>query len=276
MNNIYNTLLKQRDYIKKHIDNFEPKVGLVLGSGLGELGEKVEEAIVIDYDSIPEFPVSTAPGHKGRFLFGKLGNCNVVVMQGRIHHYEGYSLQQVCMPTRVMAMLGCDNLIITNAAGGINTSFVPGDLMLIEDHINLMGDNPLIGPNIDELGPRFPDMTAAYNPYLKKAALDCAQRSNIDLKRGIYVALKGPSYETPAEIRMLRALGADAVGMSTVPEVITAVHAGMKVLGISCITNIAAGILPHPLSHQEVMETANKVAKIFQNFIITILNTFNS
>lgn len=268
---MYDMLMKARDYIKVHLNGFEPSIGLILGSGLGELGQKVSDAIAIDYKDIPNFPVSTVSGHAGRFLFGRLSGRNVAVMQGRFHHYEGYTLQQVVMPVRVMAMLGCDILIVTNAAGGINLAFKPGDLMLIEDHINLMGDNPLIGPNIDELGLRFPDMSNAYDVGLRQTALKCAMEEKISLRQGIYAALTGPSYETPAEIRMLRTLGADAVGMSTVPEVIAAVHAGMKVVGISCITNMAAGVLNQPLSHKEVMDTADAVSDIFQRLMLRFI-----
>ncbi|MDK2992155.1 MAG: purine-nucleoside phosphorylase [Clostridiales bacterium] len=268
---MYDTLVKQRNYILEHLNEFKPSVGLILGSGLGDLAQRVGDPVIVNYGDIPEFPVSTVTGHAGRFLFGSLSGCNVAVMQGRFHHYEGYSLQQVCMPVRIMAMLGCSKLVVTNAAGGINLNFKAGDLMLIEDHINLMGDNPLIGPNIEELGPRFPDMSCAYDAELKKIALECAKKHGIGLRQGVYVALNGPSYETPAEIRMLRLLGADAVGMSTVPEVIAAVHAGMKVLGISCITNMAAGVLPQPLSHKEVMDTANAIADMFQTLIMGII-----
>ncbi|RME28198.1 MAG: purine-nucleoside phosphorylase [Deltaproteobacteria bacterium] len=248
-----------------------PRFGLVLGSGLGFLADEVENATAIDYGEIPNFPRSTVEGHRGRLVLGNLSGRPVAVMQGRFHFYEGYSLDKVVMGVRLFRKLGADYLLITNAAGGINPAFRPGDLMLITDHINLMGSNPLIGPNVDSLGPRFPDMSDAYCSELRDQALRIAKELGIELKQGVYAAMTGPSYETPAEIRMLAAAGADAVGMSTIPEVIAAVHAGMKVLGISCISNLAAGRSSEPLSHEEVKETAEAAREKFTRLVLALL-----
>lgn len=237
-----------------------PEIGLILGSGLGVLANEIEEPVIIPFDQIPGFPVSTVEGHAGQLVLGTLEGKQVLAMQGRFHYYEGYNLQQVTLPVRMMKHLGLEKIIVTNAAGGVQTTFKPGDLMLITDHINFTGTNVLIGPNDSAMGVRFPDMSQAYTPGLQKLALRVAEQQGVDLKQGVYVGVVGPSYETPAEIRMLRVLGADAVGMSTVPEVIVAVHSGIQVLGISCITNMASGILDQPLSHDEVMETA-EIAK---------------
>lgn len=258
--------------IKEKIGDFRPRVGLILGSGLGKLAEEIENPCIMPYERIPYFPVSTVPGHAGQLVVGMLGSAAVMACQGRFHYYEGYTLQEVTYPVRLMQKMGIETLIVTNAAGGINTSYKPGDLMLIKDHINLFGDNPLRGKNYDELGPRFPDMSEAYNRELRSIAKSTAQKLGIDLKEGIYAGVIGPSYETPAEIRYLRTIGADAVGMSTVPEVIVANHGKIKVLGISCITNMAAGVLDCPLSHEEVMETAEKVRHDFAKLIKHILN----
>lgn len=249
----------------------KPETGLILGSGLGILADEIENPVIIPYSDIPHFPVSTVPGHQGQFVFGRLGGKNVVCMQGRFHYYEGYELQEVTLPVRVMKRLGIDSLIVTNAAGGINESFKPGDLMLIEDHINMLGDNPLRGKNDDSFGPRFPDMTQAYDPGLREVAAAAAAELGVDLKKGVYAAYCGPSFETPAEIKFLRIAGADAVGMSTVPEVIIANHCGIKSLGISCITNMAAGITKNKLDHKEVMEIANIVRERFAGLIKEIL-----
>ncbi|WP_456278441.1 purine-nucleoside phosphorylase [Bacillus sp. AK128] len=242
------------NYIKEKLDK-TPKVGLILGSGLGVLAEEIKNQITIPYHEIPEFPVSTVEGHAGQLVIGDLEGVQVVAMQGRFHFYEGYSLHKVTFPVRVMKEIGVETVIVTNAAGGVNTAFNPGDLMLITDHINNMSQNPLIGKNDPEFGVRFPDMSNAYCPELQKKAKAVASKLGIDLKEGVYLGNTGPSYETPAEIRMIRKLGGDAVGMSTVPEVIIARHAGLRVLGISCISNMAAGILDQPLTHDEVMET---------------------
>jgi len=244
-----------------------PQIGLILGSGLGDLAEEIQEKVILPYEEIPGFPRSTVAGHKGRLIVGYLEGKPCLAMQGRFHYYEGYELEQVTLPVRVMKEVGITQLIVTNAAGGINPQFVPGDLMLITDHINLMGRNPLIGPNVEEQGPRFPDLSQAYSLRLRQKALAVAEQLGISLKQGVYIAVSGPSYETPAEIRMFRTMGADAVGMSTVPEVIVAAHCGLEVLGISCISNMASGILDKPLSHEEVMETAKRVKTTFARLV---------
>ncbi|GEB31672.1 MULTISPECIES: purine-nucleoside phosphorylase [Brevibacillus] len=241
----------------------KPTIGLVLGSGLGVLADEIENPVVIPYHEIPGFTVSTVVGHKGQLVIGKLQGKQVVAMQGRFHFYEGHGLDAVVFPIRVMKLLGVETIIVTNAAGGINEGYDPGDLMLISDHLNMTFRNPLIGPNDDELGARFPDMSEAYSKELRQLARQVASEQGINLREGVYVGLLGPSYETPAEIRMLRQLGGDAVGMSTVPEVIVARHMKVNVLGISCISNMAAGILEQPLSHDEVMETTEKVKAQF-------------
>ena len=252
-------------------DDRRPEVVVVLGSGLGFIGDEAQDATYVEYGKIPGFPVSTVEGHKGRLVIGTLAGRVCAIMQGRFHHYEGYSLAEVAFPLRALLGLGERNLIITNAAGGINTGFVPGDLMLIADHINLMTDNPLVGPNDPSLGPRFPDMTEAYDPAFRALARAIGRKQGIGLKEGVYGAMGGPSYETPAEIRMLRLLGADAVGMSTVPEVIAASHMGARILGISCITNMGSGILPRKLDHAEVTETAERVKVKFGTLVKAII-----
>lgn len=251
--------------------NGTPEIGLILGSGLGVLADEIENPVKIPYGIIPEFPVSTVEGHAGQLVLGELGGKKVVAMQGRFHFYEGYSMDKVTFPVRVMKMLGVEKLIVTNAAGGVNKSFEAGDLMLITDHINNTGTNPLIGPNDGRFGPRFPDMSEAYSRDMQAVAKNIAGKLNISLKEGVYVGNSGPAYETPAEVRLARVLGGDAVGMSTVPEVIVARHCGMKVLGISCITNMAAGILDQPLSHEEVIETTEKVKGSFLSFVKEIV-----
>ncbi|MBY0122520.1 purine-nucleoside phosphorylase [Bacillus sp. S/N-304-OC-R1] len=254
----------------------QPVIGLILGSGLGVLGDEVEEAVKIPYNEIPNFPVSTVEGHAGNLVFGLLNGVPVAVMQGRFHYYEGYSFEKVTFPIRVMKELGIRQLIVTNAAGGVNEHFSPGDLMLISDHINNMGSNPLIGPNDARLGVRFPDMSEAYSAELRIVAKKIAAKLNIPIQEGVYVGNTGPTYETPAEVRMLRTIGGDAVGMSTVPEVIVARHAGMKVLGISCISNMAAGILDQPLNHEEVIETTEKVKAHFLSYVKEIVAEIGS
>ena len=249
----------------------KPTIGLVLGSGLGVLADEIENPTVIPYQEIPGFTVSTVVGHKGQLVIGRLQGKQVVAMQGRFHYYEGHDLADVVFPIRIMKLLGVETIVVTNAAGGVNESFRPGDLMLIKDHINLTGRNPLIGPNDDSLGTRFPDMSEAYSKAMRELAKSVAAEQGIPLQEGVYVGLLGPSYETPAEIRMLRILGGDAVGMSTVPEVIVAKHMQMQVLGISCISNMAAGILEQPLSHEEVMETTEKVKAKFLALVQGIL-----
>lgn len=252
----------------------QPVIGLILGSGLGVLGDEIENPVKIPYDLIPDFPVSTVEGHAGQLVFGELNGVQVVAMQGRFHFYEGYSFDKVTFPVRVMKELGVEKLIVTNAAGGVNESFEPGDLMIITDHINNMGSNPLIGPNDARLGVRFPDMSEAYTKELAIQAKEIANQLNISVREGVYVGNTGPVYETPAEVRMARTLGGDAVGMSTVPEVIVARHAGMKVLGISCISNMAAGILDQPLAHDEVIETTEKVRADFLRYVKELVKTF--
>jgi len=248
-----------------------PEIGLILGSGLGVLADHVENAAVIRYEDIPHFPLSTVEGHAGELVIGRLAGRTVVIMRGRFHMYEGYGPELTAFPVRVMKALGARTLVVTNAAGGINTSFEPGDLMLIADHLNLTGRNPLVGPNDGELGPRFPDMSEAYSRRLRAIATETAREQDLKLREGVYAGLLGPSYETPAEIRMLRALGADAVGMSTVAEVIAARHIGLEVLGISCISNMAAGILDQPLSHDEVMETTERVKSRFLALVTGVI-----
>ncbi|WP_027624658.1 purine-nucleoside phosphorylase [Clostridium lundense] len=257
-------------YVKKKIDII-PEIGIILGSGLGDLADKVEDRVNIKYEDIPNMPKSTVVGHAGQYVFGKLNGKNVVMMQGRIHYYEGHKMEMLAMPIHIMKYLCIKTLIVTNAAGGVNEEFKPGDLMIINDHINLAFTNPLIGKNEEEIGPRFPDMSAAYDKDLIQIADKISKNMNIELKKGVYVMMTGPTYETPAEIRMIRILGGDAVGMSTVPDVITAKHCGLKVLGISCITNMAAGILDQPLNHQEVIETSNMVKDKFVKLVSAIV-----
>lgn len=239
------------------------EIGVILGSGLGDYAQALEGAARLPYGEIPGFPVSTVAGHAGMLLCGALHGKRVMMMQGRFHYYEGYSMKDVTLPVRVMQRAGVKTLIVTNACGGINLDFKPGDLMVIADMFSLTGQNPLIGPNLDAFGPRFPDMSCAFDRELRALAHASAKAQGFALREGVYAQMTGPCYETPAEIRMLRTLGADAVGMSTVPEVIVARHGGMRVLGISCITNMAAGILDQPLSHAEVTETANRVKDRF-------------
>jgi purine-nucleoside phosphorylase len=245
----------------------EAHVGLVLGSGLGAFADDLEDAIAIPYEELPGFARSTVEGHAGRLVLGKVGGTPVVVLQGRFHFYEGYALDEVTFPIRVLGLLGIKALVLTNAAGGLNNSFTQGALMVISDHLNLMGTNPLLGPNDPRFGTRFPDMSEVYDREFQEATIAESHAMKIELKRGIYAALTGPSYETPAEIRMLRALGADAVGMSTVPEAIVARHMGVRVLGISCITNMAAGVLDRPIDHAEVMETGEAVRATFTELL---------
>jgi purine-nucleoside phosphorylase len=249
-----------------------PEVGIVLGSGLGNVVDALDVETTIPYPEIPGGAASTVWGHSGRMILGRAGKLPVVVLAGRMHFYEGHDMRAVVHLARVAGRLGIKKLLVTNAAGGVNTSFTPGDLMLITDHINLMGTNPLIGQNVDELGPRFPDMSEAYPESLRDAAKEVGKGIGIKLKEGIYLALSGPTYETPAEIRMLRVLGADAVGMSTVPEVIAMSHMGIPVLGISCITNMAAGILKQKLTHEEVMETTARVQETFTKLVLGVLD----
>src|SRR5947207_8252137 len=238
-------------------------VAIVLGSGLGAFADELTDSTSIRYDEIPSFARATVEGHAGRLVIGQTNNVTVAAMQGRFHFYEGYSLEEVTFPIRVLKLLGVRTLILTNAAGSLNTEFTPGSLMVITDHINLMGVNPLIGANDDRFGPRFPDLTSTYDPDLQNLVIEEATGMNIDMRRGVYAALTGPSYETPAEIHMVRTLGADAVGMSTVPEAIIARHMDMRVIGISCITNLAAGVSKRPIEHSQVIATGERVRAEF-------------
>lgn len=248
-----------------------PRIAVVLGSGLGDFADEFQDAAAIPYAEIPGFRTSTAQGHAGRLVAGTVARVPVLAMQGRVHFYEGYSLEEVTFPVRTFALMGIKTLILTNAAGGIAGGLSQGALMLISDHLNLMGVNPLRGPNDDRLGARFPDMTEVYSRQLQERAVAEAAAMGIDLRRGVYAALTGPSYETPAEIRMLRGLGADAVGMSTVPEAIVARHMGMQVLGISCITNMAAGVSDQLINHDEVMETGRLVRDTFARLLARLM-----
>jgi purine-nucleoside phosphorylase len=252
--------------------NLEPHVALVLGSGLGGFADEFEDPVGIPYAEIPGFATSTAEGHAGRLVIGKVADVPVIAMQGRVHYYEGYTLEEVTFPIRVFKVLGITRLILTNAAGGIDIELNQGALMVISDHLNLMGVNPLRGPNDERFGPRFPDLSEAYSRKLQEDAVDEARRMGVDIRRGVYAALSGPSYETPAEIHMLRALGADAVGMSTVPETIVARQMGIEVLGISCITNMAAGISDEPINHAEVMETGQRVRATFTKLLRGVIS----
>ncbi|MBO8435384.1 MAG: purine-nucleoside phosphorylase [Spirochaetes bacterium] len=260
-----------RDYIASKLDGRKPVIGLILGSGLGDLADELHDAVIIDYHDIPYFPVSTVEGHKGRLVIGELEGKTVLCMQGRFHYYEGYSMDEVVYPVRTMKMLGINGLFLTNAAGCVNTEWKPGDLMLISDHIKLIADNPLRGKNPDELGLRFFDMTQAYDKDLLAMAEKAACDIGIAVRKGIYMLFTGPSFETPAEVRFARLAGADAVGMSTVPEAIAASHMRMHTVGISCMTNMAAGILDQPLNHVEVLETGERVKKTFSALVKEIV-----
>ena len=244
-----------------------PKLALVLGSGLGGYAEEIRGIAPIEYGEIPSFPVSTVPGHRGRFLFGSVGDVPVVAMQGRVHYYEGYSMEDVVLPIRLMRRMGAEILVLTNAAGGVSRELAPGDFMLIRDHIGCFVPSPLIGRNLDSLGPRFPDMSDIYSAELRRAVHEAAESLSISVREGVYLQLSGPAYETPAEIRMCRALGADAVGMSTACEAVAARHCGFRVCGISCITNMACGIAENPLSHEEVQEAAREAAPKFRRLL---------
>ena len=266
MNQAYEKLTGCLECIRKKTD-FVPKVGIVLGSGLGEYAEEIQVVKEIPYGEIEGFPVSTVPGHAGKFIFGYLDEIPVVCMKGRVHYYEGYPITDVVLPTRLMKLLGAQILFLTNAAGGVNTSFHAGDLMLIKDHISVFAPNPLIGQNIEELGVRFPDMSSVYDEELQELIKKTAKEQHIFLQEGIYAQLTGPSFESPAEIRMLRTLGCDAVGMSTVVEAIAANHMGMKICGISCISNLAAGLSKKPLCHEEVQEAADEAAPNYKRLV---------
>ena len=266
MNETYEKLMRCYQAIRKKID-FQPKAALVLGSGLGDYAETIQTEAVLDYHEIDGFPVATVPGHKGRFIFGYIGSVPVVIMQGRVHYYEGYSMQDVVLPIRLMKMLGADILCLTNAAGGVNDTFQAGDFMLITDHIASFVPSPLIGENLEALGVRFPDMSEIYDEKLQCAVKEAAAELQIPIKEGIYLQTTGPAYESKQEIRMFRILGADAVGMSTACEAIAANHMGMKICGISCISNLACGMTDRPLSHAEVQETSDRMAESFKKLI---------
>ena len=259
------------EYIRARIHD-RPTVGLVLGSGLGDYADTLDSPIRIPYADIPGFPVSTAPGHVGALVFGSKQGKYVVAMQGRLHYYEGHSMQTLTMPIRVMAAIGVKNLVLTNAAGGSNPTYKPGTLMLIRDHINYSGANPLIGPNLDAFGPRFPDVSDLYTKALRSAVKEQAAEAGIHLEEGVYMMFTGPNYETPAEVRMAQILGADAVGMSTVPEALVAGHCGMSIVGVSCVTNHAAGVTDQKLDHSEVVEIAARVHDTFQRLVDIILD----
>ncbi len=263
-------IMESSEYVKSKLNKL-PEIGIILGSGLGELADFLEKKIIIKYSDVPNMPKATVKGHAGQFVCGQLNGKNVIMMQGRFHYYEGNPMELLALPVYIMKNLGVKKLIVTNAAGGINKSFVPGDLMIINDHINLTFNNPLIGKNDEKIGPRFPDMSVSYDKDLITLAKEISAGHGIGVKEGVYLMMTGPNYETPAEIRMARILGGDAVGMSTVPEVIAARHCNIKVLGISCITNMAAGINDKPLNHAEVIETSNTVKDKFETFVINIV-----
>lgn len=273
MNQIYEKVVKCYNSIKDRLP-FVPKVALVLGSGLGNYADTMDVKGEIAYSEIKDFPVSTVPGHEGKFIFGYVKDVPVVCMKGRVHYYEGYPITDVVLPARLMKMMGAEILFLTNASGGINPSFSAGSFMLIKDHISSFAPNPLIGANIDELGCRFPDMSKVYDPLLSQIIREKAKECGIPLNEGIYVQLTGPSFESPAEIKMLRSLGADAVGMSTVVEAIAANHMGMRICGISCVANLAAGMTDQPLTHEEVQEASNKAAPLFRQLITESIAAF--
>lgn len=267
---IYQKIKEALEAIRSR-STLQPEIGLILGSGLGALADQVTEATSISFSEIPHFHSPAVEGHAGKLILGRMNGVPVVFLQGRFHFYEGHSMDSVVFPTRVISALGIHTLVLTNAAGAVNTQYRPGELMLIQDHLNLMGDNPLRGPNLAELGVRFPDLTEAYHKDCLEVFRKAATELQISYQTGVYAGLLGPSYETPAEVRMLRTWGADAVGMSTVPETIAANHMGVRVAGISCITNLAAGLSPHKLSHQEVIDTSRQVSEKMQKLLLTAI-----
>lgn len=275
MNENYEKLMKCFECVQQKI-TFKPEIALILGSGLGDYADTMEVVETLDYHDIEGFPVSTVPGHKGRFVFGYAGGVPIVAMQGRVHFYEGYKPQDVVLPIRLMKLMGSKVLFLTNAAGGINRSFNAGDFMLITDQISMSVPSPLIGENIDELGVRFPDMSEVYSRRLRKIIENSAVTAGVPLRKGVYIQTTGPQYETPAEIRAYERLGADAVGMSTAIEAIAARHAGMEICGISCISNLAAGISVNPLTHAEVQETADRVAPLFKKLVTQVIKDIHN
>jgi purine-nucleoside phosphorylase len=278
---VFSMSKEQRVEYRQHVEEatafvarnvgFVPHAAVVLGSGLGSVAEAIENPVVIPYGEIPHWPLSTAPGHKGRLVAGYLKGVPVVAMQGRLHYYEGYSMREITFPVRVFGGWGTEVFFATNASGGVHYGLLPGDLVLVADHINLMGANPLFGPNEDDWGPRFPDMTLAYDKKLMTLAEEVALRESVNLKRGVYIAFAGPSFETPAEIRMARVLGADLVGMSTVPEIIVARHMGMRILAVSCVANYAAGMTESPLTHQEVLDEMGRAADRLTRLVVGVV-----
>lgn len=270
MNPVYEKLIRCYESVKQRID-FKPEIALVLGSGLGDYGDSIQVVDTLDYHDIDGFPVSTVAGHKGRFIFGYVNDVPVVCMQGRVHYYEGYPMTDVVLPTRLMKLMGAKVLFLTNAAGGLNYDFAAGDFMMITDHIMNFVPSPLIGPNIDELGVRFPDMSEIYKKDLQQIIRDAAGRLGIKLQEGVYIQLTGPNFETPQEVKMCRILGADAASMSTAAEAVAANHMGMKVCGISCISNLGCGMMDQPLSHEEVQETADRVAGQFKELVTEVI-----
>lgn len=269
MNKVYEKLTACLRSVREKV-SFQPEVAMILGSGLGDYADGIDIEQTLDYTEIEGFPSSTVAGHKGRFVFGRVQGVPVVVMQGRVHYYEGYPMSDVVLPVRLMGLMGAKKVILTNAAGGLNPDFRPGDFMLLADHIATGVPNPLIGPNVEELGPRFPDMSEVYSKRMREIVRREAERLGIPLREGVYVQLTGPAYETPAEVRMCRIWGGDAVGMSTACEALAARHIGLEVCGISCITNMAAGISDRPLDHKEVQETADRVAVQFKSLITAV------
>jgi len=267
-----NMIQESAAWIKEKM-NVEPIIGLILGSGLGDLADEIDEAVHLSYEDIPHFPISTVEGHKGQLVVGKLEGKPVMAMQGRFHFYEGYSMQEITFPVRVMKELGCESLIVTNACGGMNENFQPGDLMIIDDHINFTGGNPLIGKNLDEYGSRFPDMSRTYTPTLRDHAFKAADDLGQSIQKGVYAAVSGPTYMSGAELIMLRRLGGDVVGMSTVPEAMVARHMSMNILGISCITDMAIGETIEGITHDEVMEVATRAKPRFKGLVRQILKT---